>query len=86
MLKVYTGSDGTRTLYDDDGSSQKYLEEEPNVINILWDDKSKILKMNCISASRYRSETGSRIFRVQLLPGNESKILEFTGKPVKVRF
>jgi len=86
LLKVYTGSNGIQVLYEDDGLSQKYLSEEPVLINISWNEKRKILELKCNFPDRFRSETGSKIFDIQLIPGNESVTIEFTGKPVKVRF
>lgn len=85
-LRIFTGTDGSQVLYDDDGISQKYLSAKTDYINIKWDDMKRILKIYSESPEIFISGTGSRTFRIQLIPGNETKTVDFRGRPVSVRF
>lgn len=85
-LKVFRGSDGKFTLYDDDGISQEYLKGIADWTTITWNDKEKILTIAPGAPVGFKNEAKSREFKIELIPGNEIKTVLFTGKTVKVKF
>jgi alpha-glucosidase/alpha-D-xyloside xylohydrolase len=83
-LKVYSGVDGSFTLYDDDGISQDYLSgKNCSVIDIKWDQKKGQLSL---SPAKENSAQTTRKFIVELIPGNIKKEITFSNTAVAVTF
>lgn len=83
-LKVYSGVDGSFTLYDDDGISQDYLSgKNCSVIDIKWDQKKGQLSL---SPAKENSAQTTRKFIVELIPGNIKKEITFSNTAVSVSF
>lgn len=82
-LKVFSGADGSFTLYEDDGISQDYLKGVSDQTSITWSDKTK--KLTIKPAGKRMSNT-SRTFKVQLLPAGTVKEVSYSGQPVTVAF
>ena len=83
-LKVYSGVDGSFTLYDDDGISQDYLSgKNCSVIDIKWDQKKGQLSL---SPAKENSAQTTRKFIVELIPENIKKEITFSNTAVSVSF
>jgi alpha-glucosidase/alpha-D-xyloside xylohydrolase len=83
-LKVYSGTDGSFTLYDDDGLSQDYLTGKGcSIIDIKWNEKSKQLTL---APAKGNTVQGTRKFIVELIPGNVKKEITYSNAPVSVTF
>jgi alpha-glucosidase/alpha-D-xyloside xylohydrolase len=83
-LKVYTGSDGFYTLYDDDGISQDYLTGKAcTLIDIKWDQNKK--QLNLSSPAGDSLIPTEKTFIIELIPTNITKEIVYTGKPLSVR-
>ena len=81
-LKIYSGADGSFTLYEDDGTSLDYLKGKYNQTLITWNDKQKKLR---IAPSHSGLPAGtSRIFKLQLFPGGAVKTITYTGKAAEL--
>jgi alpha-glucosidase/alpha-D-xyloside xylohydrolase len=87
MLRVYTGADGSFTLYDDDGESLGYRDgSDPRTvwIRLLWDDAARRLTLE----PDPRMKTwpgGARVFTVEAAGGEaKEKRIEFRGARVAV--
>ena len=84
-LRVYAGADGGFTLYEDDGVSFGYRDGDWMGIAMTWDDKGHRLYLRLADGSRMRHPLERRI-EVRLTPGEPSRLVVFSGKPVEVRF
>lgn len=86
-IKVFQGADGEFTLYDDDGVSLDYLEGRGTWIRMTWDDEEETLTLAPGAPSgAINLLPDSRTFRVELLPGGETRTVEFRGGRVEVSF
>jgi alpha-glucosidase (family GH31 glycosyl hydrolase) len=84
-IQIYRGADGKFALYQDDGLSQDYLKGEAAVTDFNWDDHSKILRLS----ARNRGLPGKREptrFRIELVPGTESRSVAWSGEPMEIGF
>jgi alpha-glucosidase/alpha-D-xyloside xylohydrolase len=86
ILKIFSGANGTFTLYDDDGISQDYLAGKGSWIDITWNEKDKELTLAPGTPKGYKNEMQERVFKVQLVPDNKIEAIKYTGKPVKIKF
>ena len=85
-LKIYKGSNGQFTLYEDDGISQDYLKGKACWTSITWNEKEKVLSIAPGAPKGFKNEDRSRSFKLQLIPGNDTKAVTYSGKPVSVKF
>lgn len=79
-LTIYPGADGDFQLYDDDGISFKYEHGDFSVINVEWNDRQHMLRLQ--PGGGHRQEV--REFEVALagMESNQPKRLVYNGKPV----
>ncbi|NCI45191.1 glycoside hydrolase family 31 protein [Sediminibacterium soli] len=82
MLKVFSGANGSFTLYEDDGISQDYLKGIASLTTIAWNDTDKKLTL---TPSGKQGNT-PRVFKLQLLPAGTIKEIRYAGKPVTIQF
>lgn len=77
-IRVYTGSDGNFTLYEDDGNTLNYLKENYNLIKFTWDNNKRklIIKTTNINTNQaYKA----RNINVMILPEGIIKQVKFDG-------
>jgi len=82
-LKVYTGTDGLYTLYDDDGISLDYQTEKFTTIRINWNDKERQLS---IQPQKSNGQNVIRNFKIELLPEGTIKEVRYSGIQTNVSF
>ncbi|MGA9658398.1 MAG: TIM-barrel domain-containing protein [Asticcacaulis sp.] len=71
-LNVYTGADGSFSLYEDDGVSNGYTRGEYTRIPLSYDEKSGALTIGARTGS-YKGMVDKRVFRVRFMtPGTSS--------------
>ena len=80
MLKIYRGANGKYTLYDD-GISLDYLQGDSVQTLIKWDDVAKKLSLEPAS-----KQTATRTFQVELIPDGVTKRIQYSGRPVELKF
>jgi len=86
-LKVFQGADGEFTLYEDDGTSLDYREDRATWTRMTWHDGEGTLVIEPggpESAVNLLPE--GRTFRIELLPGGQSRTIQYSGRRVEVRF
>ncbi|HYH00994.1 MAG TPA: TIM-barrel domain-containing protein [Terriglobales bacterium] len=83
-LRVYRGSNGEFTLYDDDGVSQEYLTGKGTWTRITWNDAQRQLTLEPGAPAGMTNVTAKRTFRVQVLPDGKTTTVNYTGKRVRV--
>ena len=80
-LKIYRGADGNYTLYDDDGISLNYLQGDSVQTLVKWDDAAKKLSLEPAS-----KQTATRTFQVELIPDGVTKRIQYSGRPLELKF
>lgn len=77
-LNVYPGQDASFTLYDDDGESNGYLQEQCSRMQINWDNTRQTLTLNKRKGS-YKGMPGQQTFVVRLPDGTMRQVV-YKGK------
>ena len=81
-LKIWSGANGSFTLYEDDGTSLDYLKGKYNLTRITWNDSQK--KLSIAPAASGLSAATSRTFKIQLLPAGTTKTIVYSGKAMEL--
>jgi alpha-D-xyloside xylohydrolase len=87
-LRVYRGSDGSFTLYDDQGDTYAYEEGAHALIPLHWDDGSATMTIGA-RQGEYPGMPREKTFRVVVVDGTKAgaaKEVRYTGQEVVVRF
>jgi alpha-D-xyloside xylohydrolase len=79
-LNVYTGADGSFSLYEDDGLSRQYLNGKYSRIPFAWNEKSKSLTIAAREGT-YPGMAGKRPIRVRWMKPGVARTLAFDPKP-----
>ena len=86
-LKIYTGANGQYTLYEDDGISQEYLKGKGTWTSITWNDKEKKLTIQPGGAPKVAMNVPvQKQFKVEIIPGGISKMINYKGQPITIHF
>jgi alpha-D-xyloside xylohydrolase len=86
-LRVYRGSDGSFTLYDDQGDTYAYEKGARATIPLHWDDKSATMTIGARQGD-YPGMPREQEFRVVLVDGSKagpSKQIRYAGQELAVR-
>ena len=78
-LNIYTGADGSFSLYEDDGVSRQYLHDQYSRIPMRWDERTRTLGIGAREGS-YSGMGGTRSIRVRWMKPGVARALEFDGK------
>lgn len=82
-IRIYTGADGSYTLYEDDGVSLDYLENKNiNKTKFYWDDKKAALTIKSHNNSSLNAVNRERKFRLKLLPSGEERLINYKGEKI----
>jgi alpha-glucosidase (family GH31 glycosyl hydrolase) len=84
-LRVFPGTNGSFTLYDDDGKSQEYLNGRGNWIRMTWTDATSTLTLEPGAPAGSTDVVRNRRFRV-VLPDGRSQDVSYTGRRAMVVF
>jgi alpha-glucosidase/alpha-D-xyloside xylohydrolase len=82
-LLIYPGRDGALLLYEDDGKSFDYRRGEWMGIQISWDDALRLLKLRLAEGSKMLPPPRRNI---ELTLNEITRQVEFTGKPLEIKF
>ncbi len=90
-VNVYTGADGSFSLYEDDGVSRQYLNGKHSLIPLTWNERAKTLTIGAREGS-YSGMAGKRTIRVRWVRAGRPLDLDaadttitYSGTPVTVR-
>ena len=78
-LNVYTGADGSFSLYEDDGLSRQYLHGKYSRIPLSWDESTKTLTVGAREGT-YPGMAGTRSIRVRWMKPGVPRALAFDAK------
>jgi alpha-D-xyloside xylohydrolase len=79
-LHVYTGADGSFSLYEDDGVSRQYLNGAFSRIPMRYDERTGTLTIGAREGS-HPGMVGSRLFHVRWMSPKRPRPLAFDAKP-----
>jgi alpha-glucosidase (family GH31 glycosyl hydrolase) len=83
-LRIYPGAAGRFQLYEDDGVSYSYIKGDWMGIDLVWDDRARVLRLRLSEGSRMRAPL-ERQFRLEDSAGKQIGAVAFDGKPVETR-
>ncbi|WP_438026511.1 glycoside hydrolase family 31 protein [Sorangium sp. So ce233] len=79
-IRIYTGQDGSFTIYEDEGDTYNYEEGQHSTIPLTWDDSAKTLTIGARKGS-YPGMPASRTFRIVLVGSNHGAGVDVTAAP-----
>ena len=79
-LMVYTGADGSFSMYEDDGLSRQYLSGKYARVPLSWNEASKTLTIGARQGS-YSGMAGTRTINVRWMRAGTSRPLDLDAKP-----
>jgi alpha-glucosidase/alpha-D-xyloside xylohydrolase len=86
-FKVYSGASGEFTMYEDDGTSQSYMQNKGTWTKLSWDDGAKKLTISAAPPAGMTNEsTAPRKFTVEMLPAGTVKAVTYNGRQAEVTF
>ncbi|MBR5394232.1 MAG: DUF5110 domain-containing protein [Bacteroidaceae bacterium] len=77
---LYPGTDGTFTLYEDDGTTRAYEQNQYSRITFQWDEVHHRLTI-CKRMGKYQGMTTHRAFRIKVAGGGQTTI-NYQGKKI----
>ena len=80
-LNVYTGADGSFSLYEDDGTSRQYLHGQYSRIPLQWDEASKTLTIGPREGNGYNGMPAKRVIKIRWMKPESPRALSFEAKP-----
>ena len=80
-LTVYTGADGSFSLYEDDGTSRQYLHGQYSRVPFRWDEKSRTLTLGAREGNGYAGMAGKRQIRIRWMKRGSPRALALDAKP-----
>ena len=90
-INVYTGADGSFSLYEDDGVSRQYLNSKHSSIPFTWSEVRKTLTVGAREGS-YSGMAGKRTIRIRWIKAGAplnldraDKTVTYFGAPIAVR-
>jgi alpha-D-xyloside xylohydrolase len=86
-LRVYPGADGNITLYDDDGTTYGYEQNQRSIINVSWDEQLKRLTI-ATRKGTYPGMPPKRQFHVRCMRTGKSNDREiyYDGEQLQIKF
>jgi len=86
-IRVYRGSNGSFTLYDDDGISLQYLKGAGSWISFTWNDKLKQLSVKPgAPAGNFTNVPVHKKIIIELFPDKVKRQIIYAGKAMKISF
>ena len=86
-IRVFTGADGTFTMYEDDGVSLDYLENRASWTRLTWDDVARRLTLEpAPPPGATNLPAVERMFVVELVPSGETRTVRYRGARTEVGF
>jgi alpha-D-xyloside xylohydrolase len=80
-LNVYTGADGSFSLYEDDGTSRQYLHGQYSRVPLKWDEETKTLTIGAREGNGYNGMPSKRAINLRWMKPGKPRALAFDAKP-----
>ena len=82
-VTVYPGCDGEFELYDDAGDGYGYERGEFSKVRFAWNDRRQTLSIGK-RAGHFEGCQDSHVFVISV--GDQTRTVEYDGRPMKVKF
>ena len=82
-MRIYPGSDGSFTLYEDEGDNYNYEKGYYSTITFTWNDKARTLTIGTRQGG-YQGMLLSRKFTI-VLPDGQQKVVDYAANEVTVK-
>ncbi|MBQ5540683.1 MAG: DUF5110 domain-containing protein, partial [Bacteroidales bacterium] len=82
-IRVYEGSDGDFTLYEDEGDNLNYQNGKFSVIKFSYSEAQKVLKISKREGG-FSGMPSERIFKITTQNGKTVKTVKYSGEEVEV--
>lgn len=82
ILHIFPGSDGSFTLYEDEGNNYRYEQGEYLTISLNWKDKENILFIGGQKGS-YHGSFAERDFIIRI-NGQKETVVRYRGDAVEI--
>jgi alpha-D-xyloside xylohydrolase len=79
-LWIYTGADGSFTLYEDEGDNQNYAEGAFALISFIWNETDRTLTIGA-REGEYQGMLHERTFNIVVVSKNKPVALDFARTP-----
>lgn len=79
-LNVYTGADGSFSLYEDDGVTRQYLNGKYARIPLSWNEQTKVLTVGARERTGYAGMAGKRVIHIRWIKPGVTRALDFDAK------
>jgi alpha-D-xyloside xylohydrolase len=80
-LNVYTGANGSFSLYEDDGVSRQYLHGQYSRIPLKWNESTRTLTIGAREGNDYSGMAGRRTINIRWMRPGIARPLDFDAKP-----
>ena len=81
-LNVYTGANGSFSLYEDDGVGRQYLHGQYSRIPFRWNEQTRTLTIAPRQGNGYSGMAGQRVIDIHWIrPKMGARPFDFDGKP-----
>jgi len=80
-LNVYTGADGSFSLYEDDGVSRQYLHGQYSRVPLQWNEAAKTLTIGAREGNGYSGMAAERRIDIRWMRPGTSRALAFGATP-----
>ncbi len=84
-MRIYPGTDGTFTLYEDEGDNYNYENGKYSLIKFSWNDNGHTLTIH-EREGKFKGMLDKRTFNLKLMGSEIVKTIEYDGKEISVKF
>ena len=84
-LVIYPGADGASSIYEDDGRTFAFRKGDWMRIDTVWKNEERVLTLKLASGSRMRPPA-RRTIEVRLAGEKATRMVDFSGRPLDIRF
>ncbi len=84
-LRIYTGADGSFTLYDDDGESTSYLTNNGSRIRCTWNDQARTLTLAPAGGQQTARRFNIELVGVQRMQAGTTKHIDYRGESITLQ-
>jgi alpha-D-xyloside xylohydrolase len=80
-LNVYTGADGSFSVYEDDGVSPQYRNGKYSRIPLKWNERAKTLTIGAREGNGYAGMPPTRVISIRWMKPGVARALDLDAKP-----
>lgn len=85
-VRIYSGNDGSCTIYEDDGTSLGYLDGEYALTQVSWDENSRRVTIEPIGHGDFSGWKGEKVYMIELIPDGITRRAVCRQETTEVQF